>query len=214
MTNLDSRDITLPTKVCLVKAMVFPVVLYGCESWTIKESWKPKNWCFWTVVLEKTLESPLECKEIQPVNSKGNQSWIFIERADAKAETPILWPPDEKNWLTGKDPDAGKDWRWEEKGMTEEEMVGSLTRWTWVWAISRSWWWTGNPGVLHSMGSQRVGHDWATELTERNCGLQVSENLIWITRKKDDAWSLVSQKAESFIHSFIEQTCWAPITFY
>ena len=89
-----------------------------------KESWKPRNWCFWTVVLEKTLESPLDCKEIQPVHPKGNQSWIFIERMDAEAGTPILWPPDVRNWLTGKDPDAGKDWRWEEKGMTEDEIVG------------------------------------------------------------------------------------------
>ena len=89
-----------------------------------KESWASKNWCFWTVVLEKTLESPLDCKEIQPVNPKGNQSWIFIERTDAEAKTPILWPPDAQSWLTGKDPDAGKDWRQEEKGMTEDEMVG------------------------------------------------------------------------------------------
>ena len=84
-----------------------------------KKSWVPKNWWFWTVVLEKTLESPLDCKEIQPVNPNGNQSWIFIGRTDAEAETPILWPPDEKNWLIGKGPNAGKDWRWEEKGMTE-----------------------------------------------------------------------------------------------
>ena len=89
-----------------------------------KESWVPKNWCFWTVVLEKTLESPFDCKEFQPVNPKGNQSWIFIERTDAEAETPILWPPDGKSWLTGKDPDAGKDWGQEEKGTTEDEMVG------------------------------------------------------------------------------------------
>ena len=89
-----------------------------------KESWTPKNWCFWTVVLEKTLESPLNCKEIQPVHPKGDQSWIFIGRTGAEAETPILWPPDAKNWLIGKDPDAGKAWRWEEKGTTEEEMVG------------------------------------------------------------------------------------------
>ena len=128
MTNLDSilksRDITLLTKVCLVKSMVFPVVTYGCESWTINESWGPKNWCFWTMVLEKTLESPLDCKEIKPVHPKGNQSWIFIGRTDAEAETPILWPPNVKNWLIGKDPDAGKDWRQEEKGMTEDEIVG------------------------------------------------------------------------------------------
>ena len=89
-----------------------------------KESWAPKNWCFWTVVLEKILESPLDCKEIQPVYPKGNQSWIFIGRTDAESETPILGPPDVKNWLIGKDPDAGKDWGQEEKGMTEVEMIG------------------------------------------------------------------------------------------
>ena len=98
--------------------MVFPVVMYGCESWA------PKNWCFWTVVLEKTLESPLDCKEIQPVHTKGNQSWVFIGRTDAEAETPILWPPHSKSWLSGKDPNAGKDWRQEEKGATEDEMAG------------------------------------------------------------------------------------------
>ena len=127
MTNLDSilksRDITLPTKVRLVKAMVFPVVMYGCESWTIKKA-APKNWCFWTVVLEKTLESPLDCKEIQPVHPKGDQSWVFIGRTDVEAETPILWPPDAKNLLIWKNPDAGKDWRQEEKGTTDDEMVG------------------------------------------------------------------------------------------
>ena len=89
-----------------------------------KESWVLKNWCFWTVVLEKTLESPLDCKEIQPVHPKRNQSWIFIGRTHAEAETPILWPPDAKNWLTGKDLNAGKDWRWEEKRITEDEMAG------------------------------------------------------------------------------------------
>ena len=127
MTNLDSilksRDITLSTKVRLVKAMVFPVVMYGCEL-DYKESWAPKNWCFWTVVLEETLESPLDCKEIRPVHPKGDQSWVFIGRTDVEAETPVLWPPDTKSWLTWKDPDAGKDWRWEEKGTTEDEMVG------------------------------------------------------------------------------------------
>ena len=89
-----------------------------------KKGWALKNWCLQTVVLEKTLESPLDCKEIKPVNSKGNWSWIFIERTDAEAETPILWPPDGKSWLIGKDPDAGKDWRQDEKEMTEDEMVG------------------------------------------------------------------------------------------
>ena len=128
MTNLDSilksRDITLPANVQLVKAMVFPVVMYGCESWTIKKVCAPKNWCFWTVVLKKTLESPLVLKEIKPVRCKGNQSWIFIGRTDAEAETPILWSPGAKNWLIWKDLDAWKDWGQEEKGMTEDEMVG------------------------------------------------------------------------------------------
>ena len=121
MTNLYSvlknRDITLPTKVRIVKAMVFPVVMYGYESWTIK-----KNWCFRTVVLEKTLQSTLDSKEIKPVNPKGNQPWIFTERTDAKALT--LWPPDAKSQLIGKDRDTGKDWGQAEKGVTEDEMVG------------------------------------------------------------------------------------------
>ena len=161
MTNLDSilksRDITLPTKVRLVKAMVFPVVMYGCESWDYKESWA-QNWCFWTVVL-KTLESPLDCKEIQPDHPKGDQSWVFIGRIHVEAETPVLWPPDVKSWFIGKDPDAGKDWGQEEKGTTEDEMA-SLTQWAWVWVGSGSWWWTGGPGMLQFMGLQRVGHDW------------------------------------------------------
>ena len=142
MTNLDSilksRDITLPTKVHLVNTMVFPVVMYefGCESWTI-ESWALKNWCFWTALL-KILESPLDCKDIQPVRPKGDQSWVFIGGTDVEAETPILWPPHVKSWLIGKDADAGKDWG-QEKGMTEDEMVGWHHRlnghrfgWTWV----------------------------------------------------------------------------------
>ena len=128
MTNLDnilkSRDITLPTKVRLVKAMVFPVVMLWMWELDYKESWAPKNWCFWIVVLEKTLESPLNCREVQPVHPKGNQSWTFIWRTDVEAETPILWPPDVKSWLIWKDSDAGKDSKWEEKGITEDEMVG------------------------------------------------------------------------------------------
>ena len=110
-------------KVCLVKAMVFPVVLYGCESWTIKmaEDWRIDAFqlgCW------RTLESPLNCKEIQPVHPKGNLSWILIGRTDAEAETPILWPADAKSWLIWKDPDAGKDWGQVEKGMTEDDMIG------------------------------------------------------------------------------------------
>ena len=93
-------------------------------KWDYKESWAPKNWCFQTVVLEEILESPLDSKEIKPVKPIGNQPWIFIGRTDAEAETSVLWPPDVKNWLIWKDPDAGKDWRWEEKAMTEDEMVG------------------------------------------------------------------------------------------
>ena len=130
-----------------------------------KESWAPKNWCFWTVVLKKTLGSPLDCKEIQPVHPKGNLPWIFIGRTDAKAETLILWPPDMKNHLIGKDLDARKDWKWEEKDNREwGGWMASLTWWTWVWVGFKSWWWTVKPGILQSMGSQRVGHDWTTEL--------------------------------------------------
>ena len=113
----------MPTKVHLVQAMVSPVVMYGCEL-NHNEGWAPKNWCFWTVVLEKTLESPLDCQEIQPVYSKGDQPWDFFGRNDAKAETPILWPPHAKCWLIGKDFDTGRDWGQEEKGMTKDEMAG------------------------------------------------------------------------------------------
>ena len=123
-----------------------------------KESWAPKNWCFWTVVLEKTLESPLDCKKIQSVLPKGNQFWTFIGRTDVEAETPKLCPLDPKIWLIWKDPDAGKDWRQEEKGMIEDEMVGwlSLTQWPWVWLNTRSWWWTGRPGFLHLWGHKEL----------------------------------------------------------
>ena len=128
MTNLDiilkNRDINLPTKVHIVKPMVFSSSHVWMWELDYKESLELKNWYFWAAVLEKTLESPLDCKEIKPVNPKGNQSWIFIGRTDAKAEAPILWSPDVKNWLSGKDPDAGKDWRQEEKGTMEDEMVG------------------------------------------------------------------------------------------
>ena len=131
-----------------------------------EESWAPKNWCFWTVVLEKTLESPLNCKEIQPVHPKADQSWVFIGRTDAEAETPILWPPHAKSWLIGKDPDAGRDWgaggEGDDRG--RDGWKASPTRWTCVWVNSGSLWWTGKPGVLRFMGLQRVRHDWATEL--------------------------------------------------
>ena len=131
-----------------------------------KESWAQKNWCFWTVVLEKTLESPLDCKKIQPVHPKRDQFWVFIGRTDVEAEIPILGPPDAKRWFIGK-----KNWCWERLRAGEERddrgwdgWMASPTRWTWIWVDSGSWWWTGRPGELQSMGSQRVRHDWATKL--------------------------------------------------
>ena len=128
MSNLNSisksRDITLSTNVHMVKPMIFPVVMYRCERWTIKKGWVPTNWCFWAIVLEKTLESPLDCKEVKPVNPKANQFWMLFGRTDAEAEAQILWPPDAKRWFIGKDPDAKKDWGQEEKGTTEDKMIG------------------------------------------------------------------------------------------
>ena len=127
MTNLDSvlksRDITLPTKVHIVKDMVFPKVMYRCESQTTKKAERQRIDAF-KLVLEKTLESPLDCKDIKPVNSKGNQPWIFIRKTTAETEAPKFWPPDVKSQVIGKDPDAGKDWGQEKKGMTEGEMTG------------------------------------------------------------------------------------------
>ena len=170
MTNLDSilksRDITLLTKVCLVKAMVFPVVM----MWELdcKQSWVPKNWCFWTVVLEKTLHSPLDYKELKPVNPKGNQSWIFIGRTDVEAETPIFWPSVAKNWLWIR------PWCWkrgqEEKGTTEDEMVG-WHHWLDGHEFDKLWELVMDRESCHaqSMGSQKVGHDWVTELNWITC---------------------------------------------
>ena len=136
--------------------------MYGCDH---KEGWVPKKWCFWTVMLEKTLESPLDWKEIQPVHPKGDQSWVFIGRTDAEAETPVLWPPDTNSWLIWKDPDCWE--RLTARGEGDDRgwdgWMALLTQRTWVWVNSGSWWWTGKPGVLPSMGLQRVGHDWATE---------------------------------------------------
>ena len=199
MANLDSmfksRDITLPTKVCIVKAMLFPVVMYRLESWTVKkaECWRID--AFWSVVLEKTPECPLDCKGIKAVNPKGNQPWTFTGRTDAEADASILWPPDAKSWLIGNVPDAGKDWRQEEKGMTEDEVAGchhclngrefeqapmsSLSQWTWVWASSKRWWRTGEPGVLQSMGMQSHTQlsDWMTEQQQYRPWLQRSD---WI----------------------------------
>ena len=155
-----------------------------------EERWVPKNWCFWAVVLKKTLESSLDCREIQPVHPKGYQSWVFIGRNDAKAETPILWPPDAKltHWK--------RLWCWEGLGAGGEGddrgwhgWMASPTRWTWVWVNSGSWWWTGRPGMLRFMGLQRVGHDWATELNwtegwkpliETNLKAQLHISAIWL----------------------------------
>ena len=156
MTNPDSilksRDITLPTKVHLVKAMVFPVVRYGCESWTVK---KAKHWRIdaFEVWCWRRLESPLHFKEIQPVHPKGDQSWVFTGRTDAEAETPILWPSHEKSWLIRKDPDAWRDWRQEEKGTTEDEMAGWHHR-----LYGREFEWT--PGVGDGQGGLACCNSW------------------------------------------------------
>ena len=164
MTNLDSilkgRDVTLLRKVHLSHVWMWEL--------DHKESWGLKNWCFWTMVLEKTLESPLDYKEIQSVHPKENQSWIFIRRTDAEAEDLILWPPDVKNWLTGKDPDAGQDWRQEEKGTTEDEMVGwhhQLDGHEFEQALGVS---EGQGGLAcyNPWGLKEIGPDWMTEL---NC---------------------------------------------
>ena len=187
ITYLDSifksRDITLPTKVHLVKAMVFPVVMYGCESWTVKKPERRRIDAFELRCWRRLLRVPWTArrskqsilKEIQPVHSKGDQSWVFFGRTDAKAESLVLWPPHVKSWLTGKDSDAGRDWGQEEKGTTEDEMAGWHHRLNgWVWVNSGSWWWTGRPGVLQFMRFQRVGHDWVTELSWTELNLKKS----------------------------------------
>ena len=170
MTNLDSilksKDITLPTKVHLVKAVVFLVVTYGCERWTLKKEHQRIDafelWCW-----RRLLRVPWTAKEIQPLNPKGNQFWIVIGRTDAEA--PILWPPNAKNWLSGKKKKPGcwerlKPWGEGDRGW--DGWMASPTWWTWVWASFRNWWWTGKPGLLQFMGSQRVGRNWVTELTD------------------------------------------------
>ena len=164
---LKSRNITLPTKVRLVKAMVFPVVMYGW-MWELdcEESWTLKNWCFWTVVLEKTLESPLDCKEIQPVHSEGDQPWDFFGRNDARAETPGLWPPHVKSWLIVKDSDAGRDWGQEEKGTREDEMA----EWH-HWLDECEFEWT--LGVGDGQGGLACCDSWGHK------ELDTTERLIW-----------------------------------
>ena len=173
MTNLDnilkSRDIILPTKVCIVKAMVFPVVMYGCESWTIKKAEHRRTDAFELWCWRRLLRVPWIARISSLKNSfhpKGNQSWIFIGRTDVEAGAPILWLPDAKSWLIRKDPDAGKDWWQEEKGMTEDEMVGCHHQLDGHEFEQASRWRTGKPGMLQSIGSQRVRQDWATELNQ------------------------------------------------
>ena len=153
-----------------------------------KESWVPKNWCFWTVVLEKTFKSPLDSKEIQPVHPKGNKSWIFIGRTAAEAETPILWPPDVAIW---KDPDAGKDWRQEEKGTTEDEMVGWHHRlngheFEQALGVGDE---QGGLACCSPWGSQRVGYNWATELNWTEMKNQyVPEMFLTMRKWETNGW--------------------------
>ena len=191
MTNLDSifksRDITLPTKVHLVKAMVFPVVYAWMWELDCEESWAPKNWCFSTVVLEKTLESLLECKEIQPVHPKGDQSWVFIGRTDVEVETPVLWPPDAKSWLIGKDPDARKDSGQEEKGMTEDEMVG------WHHRLSgHGFGWT--PGVGGGQGGLVCCSSWGRKKSD------MTERLNWTVNLQCSVSFCSSQNIMTFLN--------------
>ena len=142
--------------------MVFPIVMYGCESWTIN---KAEHWRIDAFeLLEKTLESPLDCKEIKSVHPKGDQFWVFIGRTNAEAENPIFWPPDAKNWLIWKDPGFWERLKMEGDDRGWDGWMASPTQWTWISVNSGSWWWTGKSSVLQSMGSQKVGHKWANEL--------------------------------------------------
>ena len=173
MTNIDSilksRNITLPTKVRLVKAMVFPVVMYGCESWTVKkaEHWRIDAFELWCWI--RLLRVPWT-KEIQPVHPNGDQSWVFIGRTDAKAETPILWPPHAKSWLIGKDPNMGGIGGRRRGQQRMRWLGGIIDSMDMSWVTSGNWLWTRRPGVLWFMGSQRVGHDWdGTELNYNKC---------------------------------------------
>ena len=166
MTNVDtilkSRGITLPTKVHLAKAMVFPVAIHGCECCNIKKTEHQRTIAFELWCWKKLLKVPWTARRSNQPVPKGNQFWLFIGSSNTEAEVPILWPPDVKSWLIGKDPDAGKDWRQDEgddRGWNG--WMASLTQGAWVWTISGRWWWIGKPGMLWSMGSQRVRHDWA-----------------------------------------------------
>ena len=141
----------------------------------------------------------LGLKEIQPVHLKGDQSWMFIGRTDVEAETPILWPPDVKSWLIWKDPGAEEDWRWEEKGTTEDKMV-SLTQWKWIWVNSKSWWWTGSSGMLQSMGSEGVRHDWVTELNWRLPPTWRMVTICWLQpHRPQTGWSWKVKISPSYL---------------
>ena len=175
---LKRRDITLLTKVWLVKVMVFPVVMYGYENWAIKKSWVLNNWCFWTVVLEKTLESPLDCKESKLVNPKGNQSWCSLEGLILKLKLQYLGHLMQRTDSLEKTLMLGKIEGRRRRGQQGwDGWMASLTLWTWVWTSFRSWWWTWTPGVLQSMGSQRVRHDWATELNWKSLRISFHCNM-------------------------------------
>ena len=180
---LKSRDITLPAKIRLVKTMFFPVVMYGCESWTIK---KTEHWrCFWTVVLEKTLESSLDCKEIQLVHPRGDQSWVFIGKTDVEADTPIFWPPHAESWLVWKDPDAGKDWEQEAKGTTGDEMVGWHHR-----HKGHGFGWT--PGVGDGQGALVCCGSWGRKEFDTTEWLNYQRETGFKLKHLKQAWHIVS----------------------
>ena len=170
MTNLDSifksRDITLPTKVCLVKAMVFPVVMYGCESWTIKKAECQRIDAFELWCWRRLLRVPWTARRSNQSILKEISPGCSLEGLMLRLKLQYFGLPDAKSWLTGKDPDAGKRLKARGEGNDRgwDGWMASSTRWTWVWVDSGSWWWAGRPGMLWFMGLQRVGHDWATEL--------------------------------------------------
>ena len=190
MTNLDSilksRDITLLTKVCLVRVMVFPVVMYGCESWTVKKAERRRIDAFELWCWRRLFESPLDCKEIQPVHYRGDQSWVFFGRNDAKAETPVLWPPPAKSWLIGKEPDAGRDWGQEEKGTTEDEMAGWHHR-----LDSHEFEWT--PGVGDGQGGLACCDSWGLKESD------TTGRLNWTELRR--VWGLIATRYH-FIDTF------------